>query len=57
MPWNAKDAPRHTAKADTPAKKKQWKDVANSALDRGDPEGVAVRKANAVAKKAKGKGR
>jgi hypothetical protein len=34
MPWEASDAERHTAKADTPKKQQQWAAVANSALER-----------------------
>lgn len=51
MPWGKGDAKRHTKKADTPKKQKQWREVANSALKRGDTEGSAVRQANAVVKK------
>lgn len=56
MPWNADDAKRHTKKASTSKKKRQWKDVANSALSRGASEGSAIRQANAVVgKSSKGK--
>jgi hypothetical protein len=48
MPWGAADAKRHTKKASSPAKKRQWAHVANSALGRGHSEGSAVRQANAV---------
>jgi hypothetical protein len=48
MPWKSKDAERHTKKADTPAEKRQWKEVANSVLKRTGDEGRAVRQANAV---------
>lgn len=48
MPWDAKDASKHTKKADTPKKKRQWAHVANSALERGDSEGSAIRQADAV---------
>jgi uncharacterized protein YdaT len=51
MPWEKKDAKRHTKSADSPKKQRQWKEVANSALKRGDSEGSAVRQANAVVKK------
>ena len=48
MPWLPKDAKRHTKKAKTTKKKRQWRAVANSALASGDSEGSAVRQANAV---------
>lgn len=48
MPWNADDAARHTKKANTPKKSKQWKAVANSVLARDGDEGSAIRQANAV---------
>lgn len=52
MPWSKNDGPsRHTKKADTPAKKKQWSAVANKVLAKSGDEGKAVRIANsAVAK-------
>ncbi len=63
MPWKAKDAKRHTKKASSPKKQHQWEHVANSALDRGQSEGAAIRQANAVVarqgkhKMKKGRGR
>jgi hypothetical protein len=48
MPWNPSDATRHTKKATTPKKKRQFADVANSVLARTGDEGRAVREANAV---------
>jgi len=48
MPWTATDAKRHTAKANTPAKRSQWAKVANSALRSGADEGSAIRQANAA---------
>lgn len=51
MPWNPKDARRHTRKADTPKKQRQWMHVANSMLSRGKSEGSAVRAANAAVKR------
>lgn len=56
MPWRASDSKRHTKKADTPKKQKQWSSVANSALDSGDSEGSAVRQANGVVAKDGKKG-
>jgi hypothetical protein len=54
MPWNPKDAKRHTKAASTPKKQRQWADVANSVLKRTGDEGLAVRQANAVIKKRRG---
>lgn len=51
MPWQPSDAQRHTKKADTPKAKRQWRDIANSALERTGNEGLAVREANGVVKK------
>ena len=48
MPWNAEDAHRHTHKANSSKKKRQWSDVANSMLKSGKSEGAAIRAANAV---------
>ena len=48
MPWSASDAISHTKKADTPAKRRRWAAVANSALKGGDSEASAIRQANAV---------
>lgn len=55
MPWKAGDARRHTKKAKSPKAKRQWSKVANSMLARGESEGAAVRAANAVVKRRKGK--
>ena len=48
MPWTAADAQEHTHKASTEALRALWAKVANEALARGDPEAVAIRKANAA---------
>ena len=48
MPWNASDALRHTKKAKSAKKKRQWSDVANSVLSRTGDEASAIRQANAV---------
>lgn len=55
MPWDPKDATRHTKKARSPKRKRQWSKVANSMLASGKSEGAAVRAANAAVKKAKDK--
>lgn len=52
MPWTAKDAKRHTKKARTSKQKRQWRDVADSALKRGASEGSAIRQANAAVKRS-----
>lgn len=58
MPWKPGDASRHTKKADTPAKKRQFSDVANSVRSKAmadganeqDADAKAVRTANGVVK-------
>jgi hypothetical protein len=48
-PWTPEDGPtRHTKKANTPKKRRQWSDVANGVLAKTGNEGRAVREANAV---------
>jgi hypothetical protein len=52
MPWSPSDGPtRHTKKANTPGKRKQWSTVANSVLEKSGDEGKAVRIANAAVAK------
>lgn len=52
MPWSPDDGPaRHTKKANTPAKKKQWAAAANSVREKTGDEGKAVRIANAAVNK------
>jgi hypothetical protein len=52
-------AEKHTKKADTPKRKRQWEHVRESAEKSGASEGSAIRQANSVVKKkstrAKGK--
>lgn len=57
MPWSPEDGPaRHTKKAKSAKKKRQWSAVANAVLKKTGDEGRAVRSANAVvAKKKKSK--
>jgi uncharacterized protein YdaT len=52
MPWQPKDASRHTKKAKSSVRKRQFSEVANSMLARGASEGSAVRAANAAVKKS-----
>lgn len=53
MPWTESSGPARHSKAAGKSKKsrRQWKDIANSALKRGYSEGAAVRMANGVVKK------
>jgi len=51
MPWEAKDASRHTKKAKSAVAKRQWSHVANSMLERGYDEGRAIAAASSVVKK------
>jgi hypothetical protein len=44
-------AGKHTRKASTPAKQKQWASTANAVLKKSGDEGKAVRIANAAVKK------
>ncbi len=55
MPWDSEDAKRHTRKARSEKRKRQWAEVANSVLDRTGNEGSAVRQANAVVARRSGK--
>jgi hypothetical protein len=48
MPWTPADATRHTKKATTAKKKRQFSDVANSILAKTGDEGRAIREANAA---------
>lgn len=57
MPWTSKDSARHTRKAKSSKKRRQWSHVANSVLRRTGDEGRAVREANAVVKRHKKKTR
>lgn len=53
MPWKPSDATRHTHKAKSPKAKRQWSEVADSVLSRGESEGSAIRQANAVVARRK----
>lgn len=46
--WKSSDARRHTKKATTAKKQRQFADVANQVLARTGDEGRAIREANAV---------
>ena len=59
MPWTGKDAKRHTKKASGEGSGKLaelWSRVANERLRKGASEGSAVRQANYVVKRARGRG-
>lgn len=51
MPWTAKDAQRHTEKANTPQLQAIWAAVANKILKQTNDEGEAIRLANAAVSK------
>lgn len=53
MPWSKDEVSSKTKKAKTDKQKRQWVDVANGSLKRGDSEGTAIRKANGVLKDPK----
>lgn len=51
MPWRSSDVPGKTKKAKTAKRKRQWVDVANSALKRTGNEATAIKMANGVVAK------
>lgn len=57
MPWTAKDSYRHTHKATTPTKKRQWAHVADNVLAKTGNEALAIREANGVVGKNKKRGK
>lgn len=56
MPWSPEDATRHTKKANTPSKRRQWKEVANNVLEKTGSEERAMRAAASVVKRNKSGG-
>jgi hypothetical protein len=52
MPWSPSDATKFTKKAKTPKQKRQFSDVANSALSRGLSDREAIMEANAAVRKS-----
>lgn len=48
MPWNPDDATKHTKKASTPKKRKQWSTVANAAREEYGDDATAIKVANAA---------
>lgn len=57
MPWKPGDVSRHTKKARSPKRKRQWTHIANSALARGESEGAAIRMASGVIRKGGKRGK
>lgn len=53
MPWNSGDAARFTKKAKSPKAKRQWKDIADNALSRGESDATAIKEANGILKHEK----
>jgi len=53
MPWNPKDALRHTKKARGGSLARLWSEVANRQLRKTGSDASAVRLANYVVKRAK----
>lgn len=54
MPWKPSDATKHTKKAVNASLQRMWAYVANRALNAGDSEATAIKKANAAVARAKG---
>lgn len=48
MPWTVKDATSKTKKANSPKKRRQWRDIANGVLKKTGNEGRAIREANGI---------
>lgn len=48
MPWTPAEAQSKTKRADTPAKQRQWAEIANGALSRGASDASAIQQANGV---------
>lgn len=55
MPWTARDAQRHTKRAKTKLDQGRWASIANRVLRETGDEARAIRTANAVLAKRKGK--
>lgn len=55
MPWTPADSKRHTKKAKSPKRQRQWRDVANSILERTGDDVRAIRGANSAVKKSQSK--
>lgn len=50
MPWTAEHAQKFTKKADTPAKQKQWADIANKVKEDTGDDSQAIQAANSAIK-------
>lgn len=58
MPWGPSDATRHTRKANSAKRRRQWADVADSELARTGDDAAAIRAADAVVNRSySGQGR
>jgi len=55
MPWDPGDAHKHTHKADSRKRERQWADVANSVLEKTGDDAQAIRAANAAVARSKRK--
>ena len=53
MPYSPAEASKHTRKANSPSKKRQWSHVFNSMLERGSSEKSAFRAAAGTVKRNK----
>jgi hypothetical protein len=52
LPWSPDDAPRHTKLATTAKLRRMWAHTANGELDEHGDDGLAVKAANGVVKRA-----
>ena len=55
MPWRRAGAKRHTKKANTPKKQALWVKIANRLLADGASEESAIKQANVVIKRQRGR--
>lgn len=52
MPWKDSQAVKHSRKANTPARKRQWRKIANAVLEKTGDDAKAIRIANSAVKKS-----
>lgn len=52
MPWKPGDASKHTKRATSAAKMRQWSTIANSVLEKTGDEAKAIKIANAAVAKS-----
>ncbi len=55
MPWKPTDASSKTSRANTPKKKRQWRDIANRVLAKTGDDASAIKQANGVLKRMAGR--